>query len=446
MSESDRSTSQSELERSLGLKEALTIGVGTMIGAGIFIFPGLASGKAGMAATVSFALGGLISVLVAMCTSELATGIPRSGGTYYFVSEGLGKLPGALAGIGLWWGLVFASSFYLVGFGLYINQIFGELGVGFEVNARALGVSAAIALTVVNVLGTEKTGELQDVIVLILATLLTVFLSYGIIDATGIIGEARVSEEFAPEGLGPIFTTAALVYTSYLGFAQIANVAGEVKEPDKNLPRAMIGSVVIVAVLYIATIFVATSVLDYERLGELGETAMVEVGRGLWATVGAVVVLSGGLLATLSSANASILSSSRSVYALASDKLLPERASKVNEMLGTPVVSILMAGVPVVALVALGQVETLAEVASCLHLVLYGSMCLAVLLLRRSSPDWYSPSFQTPLYPFVPALGALASFALIAFMKPLSQLLAGGIIAAAALWYLAYRKWPHENG
>lgn len=440
MSESDVRSSESQLERSLGLKEALTIGVGTMIGAGIFIFPGIASGKAGMAATISFALGGLISMLVAMCTSELATGIPKSGGTYYFVSESLGKLPGAVAGIGLWWGLIFASSFYLVGFGLYINQILAELSVGYEVNARALGVSAAVALTLVNVLGTEKTGELQDIIVLVLATLLILFLSYGILDATGLVGEVIVSEEFAPEGLSPIFTTAALVYTSYLGFAQIANVAGEVKEPDKNLPRAMIGSVLIVAVLYVVTIFVATSVLGYESLGDLGETAMVEVGRGLWATAGAVVVLTGGLLATLSSANASILSSSRSVYALGSDELLPERASKVNETLGTPVVSILMAGVPVAALVLLGKVEVLAEVASCLHLVLYGAMCVAVLLLRRSPPDWYKPSFETPLYPAVPALGALASLGLIVFMKPLSQLLAGGIIVAAALWYLGYRK------
>ena len=441
MAKSDVQTSGGELERTLGLKEALTIGVGTMIGAGIFIFPGLASGEAGMAATISFALGGVISALVAMCTSELATGIPRSGGTYYFVSEGVGHLPGALVGIGLWWGLVFASAFYLMGLGLYVNRIFAELGVGFEFDPRALGIAAAIGLVSVNVLGTEKSGEFQDVIVISLVSLLSAFLSYGILDATGVLGQARLPSEFAPHGTLPVFKTAALVYTSYLGFAQIANVAGEVKEPDRNLPLSMIGSVVIVAVLYVLTIFVATSALGSERLGELGETAMVAVGRNLFSTVGAIVILAGGLMATLSSANASIMSSSRSVYALSSDKLLPEAASKVNERFGTPIASLLLAGVPVVVLLWVGKVEMLAEVASLLHLMLYGLMCVAVLLLRRNRPDWYNPSFETPAYPVVPIVGAVASFGLIFFMEPRSQIVGAAVLAAAAGWYVVYRKW-----
>lgn len=440
MAEKNPGVSRGELERSLGLKEALTIGVGTMIGAGIFIFPGIASGQAGLAATLSFGLGGLISIVVAMCTSELATGIPRSGGTYYFISEGVGKLPGVIVGVGLWWGLVFASAFYLVGFGLYINQIFAELGVGIQLNAKALGVAATIGLVAVNVVGTEKSGELQDVIVVVLVGLLSVILSYGALDATGVLGEATIPATFAPHGVFPIFETSALVFTSYLGFAQIANVAGEVTEPGKNLPRAMIGSVVIVALLYVLTIFVATSTVGAERLGELGETAMVEVGRALWAGVGAVIVLVGGLLATLSSANASILSSSRSVYALSSDEVLPEQASHLSERFGTPVTSILMVGVPVVALILFGKVETLAEVASFLHLILYGLMCAAVILLRRADPDWYDPAFRTPGYPVLPLVGALASFGLILFMEPLSQVMGAGVIAAATIWYFIYVK------
>lgn len=441
MTESSTEQSRGELERSLELKEALTIGVGTMIGAGIFIFPGLASGRAGMAATISFALGGVVSVLVAMCASELATGIPRSGGTYYFISEGIGGLAGAVAGIGLWWGLVFASSFYLVGFGLYINRILSDLALGFQINAEALGVSGAVALTAINIVGTEKSGELQDIVVLILVGLLAVFLSYGILDATGLVGQNRVPSAFAPNGMLPIFTTAALVFTSYLGFAQIANMAGEIKEPGKNLPRAMIGSVVLVAVLYVLTIFVATSVLGSQRLGELGETAMVAVGDDLFGSIGKVLVLAGGLLATVSSANASIMSSSRSVYALSTDELLPSWASRVNEKFGTPIISIVMVSAPVIALILLGRVETLAEVASALHLLLYGLMCVAVLLLRRSEPDWYDPDFRAPGHPVVPLLGAASSFAMIAFMNWLSIVIGAGVVAAASLWYLVYVKW-----
>ncbi|MFB6263007.1 MAG: APC family permease, partial [Bradymonadaceae bacterium] len=156
MSENDRT--QGELERTLDFREAFTIGVGTMIGAGIFIFPGLAAGEAGLAAMLSFGIGAIIAMIVALCVSELATAIPRSGGTYYFVAEGLGGLAGAMVGIAIWWGLVFASAFYLFGFGMYLNEIARELGLPYSLNAKGVGVTTALVLTLVNVLGTEKSG------------------------------------------------------------------------------------------------------------------------------------------------------------------------------------------------------------------------------------------------------------------------------------------------
>ena len=106
-----------ELERSLGLPQALAIGIGTMVGAGIFVFPGLAAGEAGPAAMLSFAIGAVIALLVALPTSELATAMPESGGGYYFISRSLGGLFGCMVGIGQWLGLVFASAFYLMEIG-----------------------------------------------------------------------------------------------------------------------------------------------------------------------------------------------------------------------------------------------------------------------------------------------------------------------------------------
>ncbi|MFB6263006.1 MAG: APC family permease, partial [Bradymonadaceae bacterium] len=282
------------------------------------------------------------------------------------------------------------------------------------------------------------------VVVFVLLTLLGAFLGYGSLDALGVFGRTRVPETFAPHGALPVFTTAALVFTSYLGFAGIANMSGEIKDPGRNLPRSMIGSVLLVGVLYVLTIFVSNSAFGAERLGTLGETALVEVGREYFGLVGAVGVLAGGLLATLSSANASIMGSSRSVFALASDGLLPDRVSDVNESFGTPHVSILATGLPVAVIVALGGLEVLAEVASFLHLVLYGLMCVSAWHLRREAPDWYEPSFHTPGHPWLPITGAVACFGLIVFMEPLSQILGAAIMAAAALWYLAYPS-PEET-
>ncbi len=434
------------LERTLGFLEAFTIGAGTMIGAGIFIFPGIAAGRAGVAATVSFGLCAVIALLVALCVSELATAIPRSGATYYFVVEGVGEGVGAMVGIALWIGLIFASSFYLFGFGVYFQEAFQQFGVGVEIHPTGVGIAAALGLTLVNVVGTEKAGELEDYLVFTLLGLLTIFLGYGFSETLGIVGKPRVADAFAPHGVWPVFTTAALVFTAYLGFAGIANLAGEIRKPDKNLPRSMVGSVLLVATLYVLTIFVTTAVFDSTRLAELGETALTKVGAEFFGPVGAFVVLIAGLLATASSANASLLGASRSVFALADDGIFPKAASRVNESFGTPHVSILATGLPTAVVIGVGHLELLAEVASVLHLVLYGMMCVAVYSLRERSPEWYDPGFELPGHPVVPLIGAVASFGLIAFMQWTSQLVAGALLVVAALWYWIEHHWGYDNG
>jgi amino acid transporter len=434
-------TDDAELERTLGLPGGLSIGVGTMIGAGIFVFPGLAAGQAGPAAAGSFALGGVVALLVALPTSELATAMPKSGGGYYFISRGLGTLAGAVVGLSLWFGLVFATAFYLVGFGFYAIDTLAELGItlgGGLVIPIALVFGAGF--TLLNVTGTENAAKLQNGVVALLLSILAVVLLWGSLDALGLVGQPSAPEQFMPFGPLPVLTTAALVFTSYLGFAQVATVAGEMKRPGRNLPLAMVGSVLIVGILYVVTIFVATSAFGSDRLASLGETAMVDVGRHYLGSAGALAIVFGGLLATMSSANASILSTSRAVYAVSKDALLPRWASRINLKYGTPHVALGMAGGPVLVLVATGQVEVLAEVASFLHLILYGLICVALLVLRRDEPDWYDPDFRTPGYPVVPALGALASFALIGFMQPTSQIIGLAIMVATAGWYAYYAR------
>jgi amino acid transporter len=428
-----------ELERTIGLAGGLAIGIGTMIGAGIFVFPGLAAGRAGPAAALSFAIGGVVALLVALPTSELATAMPRSGGGYFFISRGMGAAFGAVVGLGLWLGLVFASAFYLVGLGHYATAVLAEVGVRPAVDpVIAIGLVAGVALTALSIGGTENTASLQNGVVGVLLVVLTVILSYGGLDALGVFGRTTVPEQFFSQGVFPVFTTAALVFTSYLGFAQVATVAGEIRRPARNLPLAMVGSVLVVTGFYVVTIVVATSAFGAGRLATLGETAMVEVARTYLGFPGAVAILLAGLLATFSSANASILSASRAVYALSRDALLPLRASRLNLRFGTPHVALLSAGGPILVLVATGQVELLAEVASFLHLVMYGLICVCLLVLRRRSPDWYSPSFTVPGYPVVPVAGAVASLGLVAFMQPASVLIGILVMVVSYGWYRVY--------
>ena len=430
-----------ELERTIGLVGGLAIGVGTMIGAGIFVFPGIAAGQAGPAAAGSYAIGMVIALLVALPASELATAMPKSGGGYYFVSRSLGALAGTIVGVSLWLSLVFASSFYLVGFGSYAAEVLGRVGITLGIDPTvALALVFGALLTGLSFTGTENTAKLQNYVVAVLLVILSLFLAYGGLDAVGVFGTQSTPETFLPFGAMPVVTTAALVFTSYLGFAQVATVAGEIKKPGRNLPLAMVGSVLIVGVFYVFTVFVATSAFGSEKLAGYGETAMVEVAGSFWGPIGAVAILIAGLLATVSSANASIMSSSRAVFALSKDALAPKRASAINLKYGTPHVALTLAGVPTLLLVASGQTQILAEVASILSLVMYGLICVSLLAMRRNEPDWYDPDFRTPAAPVVGALGALASFGLIGFMQPESQLVGAIVMIAAAGWYYYYAR------
>ncbi|MEF8778561.1 MAG: APC family permease [Natronomonas sp.] len=430
----------------IGLPGAVAIGTGTMIGAGIFVFPGLAAGQAGPAATISFGIGAIVALFIALPTAELATAMPESGGGYYFISRGLGATLGSVVGIGLVFGLVFAAAFYLVGFGEYLLAIVGELGfrqvitltVGPLSLVSVVGIGAGGVLTIVGILGTENVEAVQNALVGVLLAILVIVLLRSGLDVLGVVGDSRIPGELVPYGYPAVLTTAALVFTSYLGFAQIATVAGEIVEPSRNLPLALVGSVLLVGVFYIVMVFVAASTFAPAVLLEMGETATVEVARVYLGIGGAVAILAAGFLATLSSANASLLSGSRTLYALSRDALVPGLAGRVSQQYGTPHFALAFVGGLAIGLVVVDRIEILAEVASFLHLVMYGLICVTQLKLQRSDPEWYDPTFQSPGTPYIPIGGVIASFGLMAFMQPLSQAIGLVLVGFGAVWHHLY--------
>ncbi len=154
-----------ELVKELGLMEALTIGVGTMIGAGVFILPGLALEMAGPGAMLSYIVAGIICMITAASTAELATGMPKSGGAYFFISRSMGGLLGTVSGVTVWLSLTFAVAFYLQGFGEY-------LALMIPLNASILAILACIFFTYINYIGAKETGKTQNIIVGILIVIL----------------------------------------------------------------------------------------------------------------------------------------------------------------------------------------------------------------------------------------------------------------------------------
>ena len=434
------SVGDEELEKDLGPLAALTIGVGTMIGAGIFVLPGVAISRAGSWAVLSFLLGGGIALLTALSAAELGTAMPRSGGAYYYVNQGLGPLFGSVAGWSNWLGLAFASAFYMVGFGQYVASLFGVAGafalgpVSVSV-VTLVAVAGGAAFVAVNYVGAKETGRLQNVIVVLLVAILAVFTVVGAL-------RAEPANLPAARGVTPMLTTTGLIFVSYLGFVQITSVAEEIQDPGRNLPRAVIGSVVLVTVIYALVLVVMAAAVEPGFIAGLGPTeiAVVEVGRLVLGPVGAVALLVGGLLATASSANASILASSRINFAMGRDRLVTPALNEVHPRFGTPYRSIAITGVLILAFIVAAPIETLATLGSVLHLVIYGLLNVALVVFREAGDDDYQPTFTVPLYPVTPVLGAVVSFALIAFISPTVVVLSGLLVAGAAAWYLLYAR------
>ncbi|SDX63564.1 APC family permease [Halobellus clavatus] len=447
------SETETQLERTLGLTEALMIGIGTMVGAGIFVLPGAAAALSGPASAIAFVLAGGIAMLTALSASELATAMPASGGPYHFINKGLGPLFGSIAGLGNWLGLAFATAFYAVGFGNYVDPLMASLELNLGIVAAVPlsgpqigGLAAAAAFIVVNYLSTDGTGDLQNVIVIVLLVILGAFIALG---AT----QARPAEllPFFPQGSGPgsILPTTALVFVSYLGFAQVATVAGEIKAPGKNLPRAMVGGVLLVTLIYAASILILLGVVPLDQVA--GEGTAIAIGAeaifggfGI-GLIGVGLLTFGGLLATASSANASVLSASRINYAMGRDGLMDKRLSKIHDRFNTPYRSIALTGGLILLFIVAGQVNALAKAGSVLHLLVYGLLNVSLIVMRETEAMGYDPEFELPGYPVVPALGALLSFALIGFMDLQQILLAGTLVVAGIVWYFVYVRKRVED-
>ncbi len=428
-----------ELERTLGFLEAMTLGGGTMIGAGIFILPGIAARNAGPASSISYVIAGFVALLAALSLSELATGMPIAGGSYHYVNRALGGLFGAIVGWGMWTGLMFASAFYMVGFGQYlVGPIPGLDGRGFVILLGLLGLALLIG---VNYYGTDESTALQNVMI---GTETAIVVAFVAISAFFI--DAANLESFAPTGPSGVIATTGIVFVSFLGFEIIATVAGEIKNPGRTIPLSMLLSVVSVTLLYALVMLVSTGVVPYESLGEspIPVSDVAEVSMG---TIGVIGIAFAAIIAAISSSNSSILAASRVVYAMGRDGLVTDWVNESHHRFYTPHRAIMATGGITALLIVLGlRVEAiiglLAEAASFSFLVSYSLVHLAVVVFRRVEPDEYEPSFEIPdrLYPAVPIVGILMSLVVISQMAPVIILIGSGIIGLGVAWYFAYSR------
>jgi amino acid transporter/nucleotide-binding universal stress UspA family protein len=428
----DGSGSQ-ELSRDLGFFAVFTTATGTMIGAGIFVLPGIAAETAGPGAAISFLLAGLIAGIAALSVCELATAMPRAGGPYFFVSRAMGPLVGTMVGLGGWIALVLKGAFALEGFAQYLHYF-------SPVPLVASALVGGALLVAVNLVGARATGILQNVIVVGLLLILGLFVVRGLMAV-----DPEVLQPVLPHGWHGVFATTGVVFISYLGIAKAASLSEEVENPDRNIPLGILSSVVLVTVVYVATMVITTGVLPIAEVTG-ADAPLMEAGLLFLGASGGVIVAVGGILATLSTGNAAILSSARYPFAMARDGLITSWISHIHRRFRTPVRSILVTGVAMLLLVLVLDVEGLAKLGSVFGVLSFALINLSVILLRWTAPAWYRPSFRAPLYPVLPLLGAISALALVPQLGGVSQVTAGGFILVGAAWFHWHRRRATRQG
>ncbi len=448
---------ETSFARDLGLFDATMIGVGAMIGAGIFVLTGIAAGEAGPASLLSFALNGAVTLLTAFAYAELASTIPEAGGGYAFVRRAFPGAVGFTAGWMLWFAYTVACSLYALGFAGYFWEFFikyvpgisdGLLDVvGHRTAILAVTLVVGVLFIRLNVRGTEVTGQAENFLTISKLLVLAIFIAFGlarVFDAP--VQTTSRLFPFLPEGAGGVLVAMGLTFIAFEGYDLIATVSEEIKDPERNIPRAIFISLGLTVCVYLLILFVSLTAIrppegaTWEFLGSYKETAIVRAAEDFMPAFGVALIVFGGLLSTMSALNATVLASSRVAFSMGRDRLLPVVMSAIHPQRRTPHVAIMASGVILLAMALLLPIEVVGSAASLIFLLSFALVNLAVIALRRKAPE-LPRRYKVPFYPYTPVLAMGLNVFLAVYQynfRPIAWYVTIGWVVAGLLIYYAY--------
>jgi APA family basic amino acid/polyamine antiporter len=430
---------------SLGLLDATMVGIGAMIGAGIFVLTGLAAETAGPAAVIVFGLNGGVTLFTALSYAELASAIPRNGGGYAYVRETFSGAVSFVMGWTRWFTYMAAGGLYALGF----SSNFVEFVHLYVPSAPDLPIVYAVVIVglfvALNALSTEASGGAETIITILKIAILVVFIAFGIF--------AVQTSEFEPfftadSGMTAVLPAMGLTFIAFQGYDLIATVTEEVENPQKNIPRAIFLSLLVTVVIYLLVVFVAIGTLGAESLGEAGETAVAQAAEGFMPEfpiigTGAALITFGAVFSTVSALNAVIIGSSRVAFAMGRERQLPARLGRLHPRYGTPFVAILASAVVMLLTVLLVPIRLIGNLASLFSLLGFIVVNVAVIRLRRQKPDLSRP-FSIPLYPAPPLLGIALNFLLGLYISPRTWAIAIGWLIFGGVVYVLWERYKQR--
>lgn len=450
------------LKKSLGSRDLMGFGIGIVIGTGIFVLTGVeAKAHAGPAITVSFAIAGVVAMLAALCYAELAAAVPTAGSSYTYAYTTIGEVFAWIIGWDLVLEFALGSATVARGWSGYLQSalglptsLFGEKA-GFNLGAVfivvVLGVIAAVGIReskwVTNILVLIKVSITVFVIVagvfFLKASNLTPFFPASKPDSEAKGGLAQPLWQFATGasptayGVAGVLTAAAVVFFAYSGFEAVANLGEETENPGRDMPRGLIGTLVICTVLYLLVCLVLTAMVDYRTIDPSApiSEAFKQVGLD-WAAVLVSIAAVAGLTSVIL---VDLVAMGRIGFALCRDGLLPPAVGKIHPKFQTPFRLTIGTTIVVAVISAFVPIDALAEMVSIGTLFAFVVVAIAVAVLRRTKPKMDRP-FKTPQVPALPIISALACVGLMAnlavetWLRFLVWLLVGMVI------YFAYGR------
>jgi len=424
----------SVLKKQLGLADVFSVAAGAMISSGLFILPSIAFTKAGPAVILSYLFASLLVIPSVLSKAELATAMPKAGGTYFFVERSLGSLWGLFSGLAGWFSLALKSAFAVVGLAILVDaslQTFFSVQIGLPA-MKAISIFCCLAFMGLNIVSVKHTSRFQILLVAILLGILAMFMVFG----AGSVQAVRY-KGFLDKGWFAVLATTGLVFVSFGGLTKVASIAEEVRHPGRNLPLGMILAWFIVTLCYLGVIIVMVGVVDGRELGDSFLPVSLAGGKFM-GRAGFAILAFAAMAAFVTTANGGILAASRSPMAMGRDKLLPPIVSHIGRRFETPHISILLTGGFMIAAIVCLDIESLVKTASTLMIVLFILDNASVIIMRESRIQSYRPMFRSPLYPYIHIFAIVIYSVLIIDMGKVPLLIAGGFFVLSSGWYFLY--------
>ena len=464
------------LKRTLGAWSLMALGVGAIVGTGIFVLTGQAAAKhAGPAVIISMIIAGIVSMLAAFCYSEFASTVPIAGSAYTYGYATLGEFVAWIIGWDLILEYAFGAATVAVGWSGYVVSLFNDLGIPFPASLSAAPGTVlkhadgsettavfnlpafliAIAITFLLVKGIKESANFNTLIVFIKVAVVILFIvagfSYVNMDNfTPFVPEN--SGTFGVFGFSGVITGAAVIFFAYIGFDAVSTAAQETIEPQKNMPKGIIGSLIICTLLYVLVSFVMIGLVSYTQLNvpaplaiAIDEARKMAEGTAIGSIFVAfpMIIKIGAVLGLSSTMVVMLMGQPRVFYSMAKDGLLPSWAAKIHPKFRTPYITTLITGGIVSLIAGFVNISVLGELVSIGTLFAFVIVAIGVIVMRRTQPD-LKRGFKVPLSPFLPIVSVVASLYLMSALPLDTWLRLLAWMGIGVVIYFAYGR-SHSN-